>query len=961
MKLVLLLAWRGLVHKPGKTIASVLGIALGIATVVSVLVIDHNTLRTQELSRPKADPEADLLIQPELRAADMVNTVREDLLAEPLLRGVTAFANASMSLRIDGKARSGVDFMALDEGAGDYHAAYVLAEGRDLDWSSPAPQVLVTMALADRFDLAVGDLIELAEPARRKVPLTECVDGELVVIEPAGVRSTPQAAPAGRDAGARAGAGRGGMGMGAAPGGRDGRQPGGERPGARRPDPDAAATPTDDDPDTDTDGGGDPSDPEGGGTARLARDVPPVTVGHLLPPALAADTFPFEIVGILEPTRLGFGANRVLTTFEQGRAVMGRKLRVRFWADFDTSVTDLPTVRRALSDRYVVESPKRSLAGLDPKEKAFRSGVRFCGFLALFLGLYIIFNTMSMSLVERVRSIGLLRALGLTNGRLLLVFLFEGLVLALAGAGLSLVLAQQITGFLEQRGITTLGQGKPLVVEEIPWVPVLSVLVTGIVFCLAGVLYPFLRAARLSVIDALRRGVIELSRDPFTGVRRSVLVGLLAVVPVAWIVGAPSDEYVPEPLYQALLMGFGTVGGAFALLLIVPGLLDGLAKLLLAPFRGPAGRLARTTLSAARHRVFGTVSGLMLVFTAIFLIVSVLEALKAETRDFGARALDDRIYIKTTPEGAELMDALREAAPELAAMTPLNVETTSGFLVRALNPDMLAYGELADAPGVREAFVEEPSIILSTRCADDLDKQPNDTVRLATESSGLVDFRVLAVSDEYGFAPDDRVFGVVSSDVMLNMWCLDSEGLGDDFAAWAPGTSAARAEELAVLARDLLGEEHVLEFQRGEEITAGYVADLDRDFAIFYAILALTVLLAAVGILNAMVIAVMERRREIGLLRAVGLTGGQTALMLLAESGVLGVLGGVFGLLVGVPLAIVTCDALTATSHLDLAFQWSPRALSLVLVGAVVISVLAVILPALRANRLRLSEVMRYE
>lgn len=867
------MAWRQLVFRPGKTLASVLGIAVGIATVVSVLVVDHNTLLTQEQAAGEqpASPEADLLIQPDLSTALELEGIREDLSTRGLLTGVTAFVSGGLTIHSQGKPSSGTELMGLDPGASTYHGAYVVEEGRDLDYHSPSPQLLLSASVAERTGLKPGDLVELTEPQRSRAPRVHCVDGELV-SEPARAERAKQ--------------------------------------------------PT-------------------------AADV--------------AVSWPFEVVGILAPTRLGFAGNRSLTTFDRGLEALGSRGTVRFWADFDSGSADLPEIQRALNDRFVVTSPKRSLVGLAPEEKAFRSGVRFCGFLALFLGLYIIFNTMSMSLVERVRSIGLLRALGLTRGRLGAVFIVEGLVLALMGAALALLLARLIIDFMVEQKITTLGFGKSLVITEWPVLPVLAVLAAGVVFCLAGVLYPFLRASRLSVIDALRRGVIELSRDPFTGVRRSVLAGLLALVPVAWIVGAPSGEYVPAPLYEALLMAFGLVGGTFALLLLVPSLLSGLARMFTLPFQGAAARLTRATLSAARHRVFGTVSGLMLVFTAVFLIASVLESLKAETREFGLRALSDRLFIKTSPVGGQLMPELRAAEPEFSTLLPLNAEITSSFLIRGIESRLLSVGSLAQRHREREAFDTERTIILSTRCADDLGKQTGDFVRLATRSSGLLDFEILAVSDEYGFAPDDRVFGAVSSDNMLNYWCLDSAGLGDHFVAWSPGLTDERVEELHAAAIAVLGEDNVLEFRRGEEITAAYVDDLDKNFAIFYAILVLTILLAAVGILNAMVIAVMERRREIGLLRAVGLTGRQVAGMLLLESGSLGALGGLLGLALGIPLAIITARALTAVSHLDITFVLSPRALGAVLGGAVLIALLAVLMPALRANRMSLSEVMRYE
>jgi len=872
MRLILLLAWRQLVFYPGKTLASVLGTAVGIATVVSVLTVDHNTLLTQIARRNKAFSDATLVIQPDMRSALALPEVAADLAGHDLLRGVTAYSTAKLSLLVDGRARSGVELFAVERGATEHHGAYVVDDGVDLDFDSEVPQLLVSRRVATQADLEVGDLVDLAKPSgKRRGPMivSRCIDGIWI-------------------------------------------------------DEELAARP------------------------ELRAPTPPLQ-------------HPFQVVGILAPTRLGFSGGRAITTFAVGQEVMGRNTSVTFWADFDPGATDLREIQRELGDSYAITSPKRSLVGLAPEERAFRSGVRFCGFLALFLGLYIIFNTMSMSLVERVRSIGLLRSLGLTRGRLGAIFLVEGLVLALMGAGMALVLADQIVSLMVDLEITTLGRGKPLEIQETPWNEIGAVLIAGVAFCLLGVLYPFARASKLSVIDALRRGVIELSQDPFTGVRRSVLVGLLAVVPVAWIVGAPSDEYLAEPLYHAVLFGFALVGGAFALLLLVPAVPQVLGRWLSAPIKGPAAVLARATLTASRHRVFASVSGLMLVFTAVFLIVSVLGSLKAETRHFGERALNGRIYVRVTAAGADRLALLGSLAPELADLQPLGAEVMGSFLVRGVDVRQLEHTALIDDSVLAGAFVSTPAIILSTRCADDLDKQAGDQVRLATAAAGLVDFQVLAVSDSVGFAPDDRVFGVVSSDTLLNYWCEDAVGLGGWFVGWAPDVDEARLGELRLLAAGALGEDGLIELTRGKDITTGYVVDLDRNFAMFYAILVLTIMLAAVGILNAMVIAVLERRREIGLLRAVGLTGGQVAAMLLIESGVMGVLGGVFGLILGIPLAVITIEALTEVSHLELAYELSPTAMVTVLGGAVLISLLAVLGPAFRANRLRLSQVMRYE
>jgi putative ABC transport system permease protein len=888
VRLILLLAWRHLVFRPAATLLSVLGIALGIATVISVLTVDHNTLLSQQVRRIPSDPESDLLIQPLLSAPAAFDAQAIELRSQPYLRGVTGFATGNWNLetsgakggrdarndredRGDGGNHAAIELMAVEPSAAGELGAYVLDEGHDLDFTAAAEasggsgprEILLSAGLARAHDLHVGDTVRLGKPSPRRAPTTKCVDGKLVTVAP------PPRGP-------------------------------------------------------------------GGGEVLI----------------------PFEVVGILAPTHLGYDDHRALIGFEQGRALFGADLSARFWADFDTTAIEFREIEADLREHFVVHAPKRALAGLAPEEAAFRSGVRLCGFLALFLGLYIIFNTMSMSLVERVRQIGLLRALGVTRAKLLMIFVVEGLALSLLGAGLSLPLADRIVAGMQALRVTTLGFGKPLEIAEVPWGPVAAVLGAGVFFSLLGIVYPFLRASRLSVIDALRRGVIEMARDPFTGSRRAVLFGLLLLVPVAWLVGTPSESFVPPPLWRAFVLAALIVGGAMAVTLVFTGLLPGLARALMAPLRGAPTALARSTVQTARHRVFATVTGLMLVFAAVFMVVSVLESLKAETRRFNAAALDERLFLRATPETADHFALLRRNVPELAALSPTDVEVAGPFRIRAMDARQLESGSLAHDTQLRQKFRDKPTLLLSTRCSDDFGYEAGAFVTLATAADGPVAFEILAVSDEYGFAPDDRVYAVASVEMVKRYWCIDAAEQATAFTTRVPRD---RQPDVFKLVKQALGPKGLVSARRGEEIGQGYLSDHDRDFVIFYAILLLTVALAAVGMLNAMVISVLERRREIGLLRSVGLTGGQVARMLLVEAGAFGVLGGLLGLAVGIPLATVSAQALTALSHLDLSFELAPRALSAVLAGAILVALLAVLYPALRANRLRLSTVMRYE
>src|SRR5690606_1729723 len=123
-------------------------------------------------------------------------------------------------------------------------------------------------------------------------------------------------------------------------------------------------------------------------------------------------------------------------------------------------------VREDLKASFVVDKPKGALVGERVDQRAFRKSIRIAACLSLLLGLFVIYNAFSLSLVERVREIGLLRALGLTGTEIAAAVVIEGLLLSVAGAALGLVLSLGVVDVMRRIGITTLGYGKPLAIHD---------------------------------------------------------------------------------------------------------------------------------------------------------------------------------------------------------------------------------------------------------------------------------------------------------------------------------------------------------------------------------------------------------------------------------------------------------------------------------------------------------------
>ena len=692
---------------------------------------------------------------------------------------------------------------------------------------------------------------------------------------------------------------------------------------------------------------------------RVCRD------GKLLPRPAKRNGAPpseldFRVQGILAEEHLGLGFRAVMS-FDQGlRLFEGLYVLPLFWARLAPG-TDLDTLRARLRDGFTVEKPfEEALVGESPEEKAFRNGVRACAVLSLLLGLFIIFNAMSMSLVERIRQIGLLRALGLTRGGLTLLFLAEGFLLTAAGGILSVGLTAGIVYFLKVNRITTLGFGRPLEILEIPWTDLAGVLLLGTVFALLGAIHPVGKAARLSVIQALRRGAVAFESRPLRGAGRHLFLLYVLLLPAAYLLMTPvlTGRYLDLFL---LVFNAGVIAAAvMALLLFFPPLLRLGAVLLLRPFTAlfpVTGRVARWAVGASRFRLFSTVSGLTLVSAAILVIASVTASLRSETEAFADRALSRTLFVRAGKPGAISTQALQNAAGSEAVVFNLTGSIRAPFPVRGMDANKLArLPAFQDRPDVVEALATGKGILLSPRLAKSYGYRTGDTVRLSTPEAGMQEFTVAEITDAVGFYPDDRSFAVLGQGMLTACFCVSP----DPGLRWAILLPEGRdPSELAARLEARLGDcGRVIS---GPALRTEYLEDLDRNFAIFKVIAALVALLSGVSILNSLWIAVMERRRETALFRVVGLTPGQLKGMLFLEAYTMGALGGFFGLLLGVPVSWIAVTGLRRIAYLELTPVFPPLLLAAVFLGTVLLSLAASILPAFRQSGPDMMEAVKYE
>jgi len=852
------LAARNLRQRPSRTLFSVFGIALGIATVVGVFTLDHNTVLG--LSLPGLRDWKPAI---EVRPAAGVTDPRGELERMSGVAGVSSVVQNEVRVRRQGAQSAEAEavqgrLFALDADALPELGALRVSVGRTLAAPALERELLIGEALAQDLGVAPGDVLLLAPPAR--TPATACVDGEVRAVEEA--------------------------------------------------------------------------------------------------PAPAARELAFTVVGLLARENLGHRSQGRVVVVDSAWArelYQGARLAPVFWVRQDPGV-DLEKLRASLGASFSYELNKSVLVGAAADERAFRNGVRMAGLLALVLGLYVIFHTLSIALVERVREVATLDALGATRAQITRVFLLEALFIAGLAALLGFAGGLAFARGLLLMGVTTLGTGHRITGFDVPWGPALALTAAGVLVALLGSVYPLLRARHTSSAQALRGedglGASGIAR----GFHLFAALLLVGILPGLYFVIVPVVGEAQGELVGAVLVGIGFLALLVVLPLVVPALFNRLSGALARPLEALwplAGRLAARSIRESRTRVPVSAAALALVAASFVGLKGMTHSLRGEIEVWAGRAIVDKVYVRGL--GGLRYDELRAQFaryPGFVALESGSLRSYVPFLLLGLRPAELAnYGPCRDDPQLLHAIESGRAAIISDRLARHLGHAVGDTLRIGDASGGVRDVTVAAVSDAYGYFPhpDERIYAVVSDEFMRRAFCLDPQALDDAAIVLQPGTDPGVV--LAAL-HELAPQRRVTLFEPGRELLRVHLEDIDRDFRLFDLILTLTALLAALGVLNGQLLAALERAKELGVLRALGTQSRQIAGMVLCEALVIGLFGGLLGTLLGAGLTPVLVRSLEGLSGLALPNVSAGLWLVLVPAGSVLLSLAAALYPILRMQRL---------
>ena len=579
-------------------------------------------------------------------------------------------------------------------------------------------------------------------------------------------------------------------------------------------------------------------------------------------------------------------------------------------------------------------------------------------FVALLVGAFLIFNTFSITVAQRVTEFGMLRTLGAARGQILASVVVEALLVGLIGALLGLV-----CGYAIAKGLNALfvavGIDLPTTSLVLKTRTVVVALAIGIGVTLVSSFVPALRSTRVPPIAAM------LALEPPRGRR-----GGIAYAAIAVLLGAAGMAMVLIGLFGggggAGLIGAGAVAVILGVSLFSPRLVHPLAALAGLPLerlRRLTGRLARENTQRNPARTAVTAAALMIGLALVAFVTVFAAGIKGSI----ATAVDDSFqgelvlqnsdgFSPISPgaataargaRGVELVSTLRAAEAKL-----LNGDGGKPR-VSALDRDAGSVLTIDWTEGGPETLrnLTDREVILDRSFADGNGFGLGDRVRFLTQIGRRPSLRVVG---EFEDKADLLGSAVVTHGVMARQFDQRDDLL--DFVKLAPGASidAVQARLTRVIDRDF----PTAEVMNQEELKQNQEDQVNQLLGLIYALLALAILVSLFGIANTLALSIHERTREIGMLRAIGMSRRQVRTMIRYEAVITALIGAILGMVLGVVFAALIAQPLKDDGF---TLSYPVGTLVMLLVFAAVAGVVAAIGPARRASRLDVLDALHYE
>ena len=631
---------------------------------------------------------------------------------------------------------------------------------------------------------------------------------------------------------------------------------------------------------------------------------------------------------------------------------------------------DLGTIEAILPPGLALTTPRQQNDALDQMTEAFEINLQALSLLALVVGVFLIYNTVMFSVVQRRPVIGIMRSLGTSKGQIFALVIGEaallGLIGTLLGLGLGIIMGRGTVSAVSQSISDIYFRVNVQGVTVAPMTLVKGAFI-GLVASLVAAVVPSIDATRTSPASSMRRSDVEQSAArliPYvTG------LGLLSIVGGVGVMEVSSTSVVLS--FAGLFMI--VVGAAFFTPLGMVILMR-LAGPLMGLIFGVLGRMATRALVRALSRTSVAVAALTLAVSVIVGVGVMISSFRTTVIDWLDNTLGADIYISTpnlstdsspdidpaiidlleNTQGVKRVAFVRNVdaiAPDYSDLPPANIiainEDISGGARRFDWLDVPAGEDYRPRFALGQVAVSEPFAFRRGITPE------NNTITLLTDT-GSQTFEVFGVffdytTDQGRILMDWNVYRRYFDDPYITSMGLFIEDEAD------LNTVIDRLRTETLIGQDL-------EVQSNRELREGALEVFDRTFSITVALQVLAIIVAFIGILSALIALQLEHVREYGVMRANGMTPWQLRRFTLLQTGLMGAVSGLMALPIGLVLAMILIQVINVRS-----FGWSmamtlpPGEFIQAFGVAIVSSLLAGVYPAWRVGKIRAVEALRNE
>jgi putative ABC transport system permease protein len=663
-------------------------------------------------------------------------------------------------------------------------------------------------------------------------------------------------------------------------------------------------------------------------------------------------------------------ADFLLTDLAQGARLLNRKGPLdRILIQVPPGAEDWPAIFRRVLPEGVSIQPSGTRTEENKKMlAAFRWNLRILSYIALTVGAFLIYNTISVSVVRRRVEIGILRALGATRAGVLLAFLGEALSFGLLGAVGGIALGRFMAeGAVKLVSLTV----EQLYVSSRPgpitlsWEIATLAIFIGAGMSLLSAFSPALEASRVSPVEAMARGRREYE------VRQHRLRGLIAaaLLAICAAIAARQGPIAGKPILGYLSALLLIAASALAIPALISGLSAASAGIMRRAF-GVEALLATRSLAGSLRRtsvLVGALSTAIAMLAAVGIMVGSFRETIAVWMDDTLQA--DLYLSPAVPAGADRNPTMpSDIVAQLEALK--EVEAVDSFRAYQISydglPITLGAGDVKIASAFRhrpsatgktpqqvyEQLVGRNAVMVSEPLANKHHIRPGDTITLPLAGKPVP----FLVADIYYDYSNERGYMVMDRATMLKyLPDTDVSNIAVYLKPGVPLDDGKRAVEMALRGHKLLVLSNRSIRQQAMEI-------FDRTFAITYALEAIAVFVAVMGVGGALLALVIDRRREFGLLRFLGGSKTQVRNMILFEAGLLGLFANLAGLVLGLLLSLLLIKVINKQSFgWTIQFHWPVAILLGALTVVYAATIVAGLYPARIATQLVPIEVIHEE